>query len=720
MRKEKKQFDYRHLIAWALLLGSVTLCIFVYRYPFPRLWESIIAFGRAIAFTFMDLFGFAESYPIEQTTNNFSSVNLKDAIGIDFAELWHKLTAVWEEVFVWIHFQYYLIFLLWHLIRILYYVCIIFLIGIILSIPVIMTWDDLNNDYNEDTPQLVFFKRFIARPIRRALEWCKDFWGFFQFYGYKRCFFAIWLLNFGVYSIIISFFGYYFWLITAFDFSTIGIQLVKLAADALLMLNTLPWYGWAMIFTWIWNIWRRNIAADKMQHMEACNKGLLGEMPMCSFVTAPPRTGKTTMITSMALSYTAMFRHKALELMTGNMHKYPRFPWVNFELDLKEAIKSHTVYNLFTARNWVRERYLAYSSDPNPDKIWDYDITLYPTEYNDNLTLSTIWETLENYAQEFFIYFMETSILVSAYSIREDFIIIDKGNFPMVDTDFFNRDPVAIEEESSYAHIIDFDMLRLGKKMVEDNPNIGALEFGVILIPEVDKERKNDLRLRELKPKEDACTQKNDLFNEWMKMAGQSAMVENFCFLRILSDAQRPSSWGADARELSIVLHLEQKGQPMNALPFFWVEEGIVGKYLSWWNSVYISSRFKWGNNRLITWLGEGIGAALYNYLLRNTNQYGYWRQSIQSESGTLEKENLQQYAYTIARKKDFAARFASDHFKSYSQVLTAKCPVGLNDVPAYSSIYPTFDEMMIQNSHFCKELIQYFDIVEKKGEADG
>ena len=316
---------------------------------------------------------------------------------------------------------------------------------------------------------------------------------------------------------------------------------------------------------------------------------------------------------------------------------------------------------------------------------------------------------------------MESSILVSAYSIREDFILIDNGNFPIVDTNFFSRDPAELDEISSYAHVIDYDMLRLGRKMLEDNPNIGALEFGVVLIPEVDKERKNDLRLRELKLKDDACTQKNDLFNEWMKMTGQSAMVENFCFLRILSDAQRPSSWGADARELSIVLHIEKKGESANALPFFWVEDAIVGKYLSWWEDVYVNSRFKWGNNRLITWLGEGLGSFLYSYLLRRKNSYGYWRQVIQSESGTLEKENLQEYRYTVAPKKDYAARFASDHFKSYSQVQTAKCYVGLGDLPAYNSIYPTFDEMIIQNSHFCRELIQYFDIeqAKEKGEEE-
>ena len=560
MIKKLKQINYRHWISLALVLGSVALCIFVYKYQLIRLWESISAFGRAIAYAFLDLFELYETHPIAQTVNDFSAVDLSGAVGIDFAELWRRLSAVWSEIFVGLHFQFYLIYLLWYFTRFMYYGCIILLASVIAAIPIILTWESHNNEYNKDTKPLTFFKRFVAAPCRRVFEWCRDFLDFFRHSRYWGWFVFVWLLNFGIFSVIISFLAYYFWALTAFDLTAIGVQLVKLAADTLLMLNTLPWYAWAVIFALLWDRWRHRIADDKMQHMEACNKGLLGEMPMCSFVTAPPRTGKTTMITSMALSLTAMFRHKALELMTGNMHKYPRFPWINFELDLKDAIRAHYVYNLYTAREWVRTWRASFEAAPCRERIWDYDIESYPMEYNDSLTVTPIWRTLENYAQEFFIYFLESSILVSAYSIREDFILIDNGNFPIVDTNFFSRVPAELDEISSYAHVIDYDMLRLGRKMLEGNPNIGALEFGVVLIPEVDKERKNDLRLRELKLKDDACTQKNDLFNEWMKMAGQSAMVENFCFLRILSDAQRPSSWGADARELSIVLHSEKKG----------------------------------------------------------------------------------------------------------------------------------------------------------------
>lgn len=717
MLKKFKNIDYRHWIAVAVLLGSIALCLFVYRYPLLRLIEGGEAFGRSIAYTFLDLIGIAEEHPITQTVNELSRVDLSSAIGFDFNTLRDKLTGVWEQLFVGDHFRAYLLFLLWYSIRALYWIDVVFICCIPLICYVVFTWEEKNNKYNEETKPLRFFKRFILAPLRHVADWCLNFWDFFWYSPYRTVFLWIWTLNFGVIALLLNFFAYYFYILTAFDFSTIGVQLLKLAADTLLTLNTLPWYCWAALGIWLFDRWRLAHAADKMQHLEAQNKGMLNEMPMCSFSTAPPRTGKTTLNTDMALSYAAIFRHKALELMTGNVNKFPRFPWILFELDLKEQIKTHHVYNLATARRWIEEKHAAFCEDPDKKNLWEYDFEQYPTSYNDALTVLPIWEALSNYAQEFFIYFLESSIIISNYAIREDFIILDEGNFPLIDNDFFSRDPEELDEISTHSHVIDFDMLRLGQKMTEENPHVGALEFGVILISEIDKERKNDLRLRELKPKEGECTQKNDLFNEWMKMAGQSAMVENYCFLRIISDAQRPSSWGADARELSTVLHLEKQTETQNALPLFWFEDGLIGKYRAWWESIYRQKRFERGDTRLITWLGQGLNSILYSYQLRRGNKFGYYRQNIQTESGTLEKEHMEERKYTVAKKKIYAARFATDHFKSYSQVQTASCETGLNDLPAYNSIYPTFEEMIIQNSHFCKELMQYFDIVTKENE---
>lgn len=67
--------------------------------------------------------------------------------------------------------------------------------------------------------------------------------------------------------------------------------------------------------------------------------------------------------------------------------------------------------------------------------------------------------------------------LVSNYAIREDDELIDGGNFPVWAQDF-----LANTGKSRYSHILDFDILRLGKKLVKDNERAGSFEFGVVAI----------------------------------------------------------------------------------------------------------------------------------------------------------------------------------------------------------------------------------------------
>ena len=116
-----------------------------------------------------------------------------------------------------------------------------------------------------------------------------------------------------------------------------------------------------------------------------------------------------------------------------------------------------------------------------------------------------------------------------------------------------------METFSRHSHIIDFDMLRLGRVVLEDNPKRYAFGFGVYVISEIDKERKNDKELRESGIKGDApvANQKNDLFNTLLKMSRHACIVANRVFVKVHADLQRPESLGADARELGELHYIE-------------------------------------------------------------------------------------------------------------------------------------------------------------------
>ncbi len=133
-------------------------------------------------------------------------------------------------------------------------------------------------------------------------------------------------------------------------------------------------------------------------------------------------------------------------------------------------------------------------------QLYGYDIERYGLYFNDGLKRPYLFDVLSVYAQLYFVYIIESSLIVSNYSIRTDNIYIDDGNFPSWYYDFF---PEAIRNESRHAHIIDYDALRLGRKVIEDNPKIGSFEFGVLVMSEIGKEKK--LKLKTMACRKTSC-----------------------------------------------------------------------------------------------------------------------------------------------------------------------------------------------------------------------
>ena len=105
------------------------------------------------------------------------------------------------------------------------------------------------------------------------------------------------------------------------------------------------------------------------------------------------------------------------------------------------------------------------------------------------------------------------SLIISNYSIRSDNILEDLNNFPLWNLDFFQRDPIFQNVYSRHSHILDYDMLRLGKSMIKDSKYVDAFEFGIIVVTEIGKERGNAIELQGVKKIAVETNQKNDFFN---------------------------------------------------------------------------------------------------------------------------------------------------------------------------------------------------------------
>ena len=85
-------------------------------------------------------------------------------------------------------------------------------------------------------------------------------------------------------------------------------------------------------------------------------------------------------------------RQKALQILQNNDMKFPHFPWVCFEDELRACMEYGTVCNLATAKEWVKLKRRRFERHGNSDwQLYGYDVCRYGREFDDALkTLSLI------------------------------------------------------------------------------------------------------------------------------------------------------------------------------------------------------------------------------------------------------------------------------------------------------------------------------------------
>ena len=678
-------------------LAFVVLGVFVFKDSYLRLWEALRDLLVCFKYYFCYIFDLDTNFDLG--INNPSNVltfegylpKNWDSFQEDFKAFWMLFAT--EE-----NFQDYLQFMaqkMGHVSKILV---------ILLPVLLVLVWvikqlyDKENTKHNEDTKQLVAYKKFEDNVLRKIKNFIA---GFAQFLLEKRIlgwWILVWVFHLNIASIVIAFVGYYFYFAASIDLLSLYMQVVKLIVDLQVILNTFPLWVWLILAYALWTLWRKNMAMRKLHHFEARNCGFINELPIVSMTCGSMGKKKTTTITDMALSQEVMFRQRAFEGLKNADMKFPFFPWICFEMELRSCMAYGVVYNLATAKAWVEKKRQRFNQHHNADwQLYGYDIEKYGRTYDDKLRIHDLFDVLSTYAQLYLIYIIQSSLIVSNYSIRIDNVFVDRGNFPQWYTDFF---PEVTETDSRFAHILDFDILRLGKKMVENNTRSGSFEFGVVVISEVGKERGNNLELKEIKKTHDDANQKNDLFNSWLKMCRHSATVDNYPFIKVFTDEQRPESWGADARDLADIIRVVKAGESRVAIPFYTIEDMLSEWFCNKFFNTYYKFRHKMGNNTLFMYLYKKIASWVFNARLRNINRFGYSVLSIATESGTLDGKRSRK-SYFLMNKKIYSRRFTTDCFSDYFNELASRTTVGLDDYLEYASEKATVEELQEQNSYF-------------------
>ena len=708
--------DYRHYINIVITLGFIALGIFVFPNSVLRLAESFRDLGTSAAYYFCDLF--KETNPIYPTVIDLPKWEFKQS---QFEPLkilpftWEEFKAFWGRY--WDAFFYGETFNEYFgaVGDVLYYLC----QGLLILLPLLLVFKFLinvylnqeNNDYDKESMALRLIKHItdktyvpIKRWVKEYIQFCKEhsFW-------YKLWMF-LWALYFNFIAIVIEFIAFYLYFIISFDFENIYRQFYKLSIDLAPIIRFIPGIVWAVVIIIVLELFARSMAMNVLRHREARNKGFLEERGVMTIVYGPMGAGKTKTVTDMALSQEVKFRDMAFEIIIECDFRFPYFNWATFEQEMKKEIEEHYVFSVPTTREWVREKAYIFNEYPTKENIFGYDYERYGTEYNDNLKVWNIWEVLEDYACAYLVYTVQSSLLISNYSIRVDNLFEDLGNFPKWNTDFFDRDTKLLDSYSRHAHILDFDMLRLGKRMLEDNPKRYAFGFGVYIISEIDKERKNSPELMTVKANAEECNQKNDLFNALVKMSRHACVISNKVFVKIFADLQRPESLGADARELGEIVYIEDHTDMQPTLPFFapfYLFEALFAFMFGKFVDKYYDYRFIRSDKVLPIYVLKKLISSLKHYRDRTLNLYGSSKSTLLIESGRMDGDKKES-KYFIQSKKIYSRRYTTDCLSAIFNQYAHKNTIGIEDLEEYLTELGTDEENLMQNSFFQNETHHY------------
>ena len=698
-------------IALSIVITASFLAIgiFLCTNSYLRLWETLKELWESIKYYFCEIFAIEQSVP--ETGPVIPPSEVLDP------EVTTPILPN-ESSYFWLKFKAYFNILVQGANLKRYFVGILRVIGdishvLLLVIPFILLfvilvkkmYSGTNTRYNQDTKPLKVFKAISGvtyQPVKRFILSYRDFLDEQSFW--KTMWLWIWLININFVSMVISFIAFYFYFAISFDLTAIYPQIKTMVLDFFLVIRYFPY---VITGTLVWIIFcriRENRALAVLQHNEARNCGFINELPIVTMTCGSMGKKKTTMTTDMALSQTVMFRQEAFSRLQKQDMKFPFFPWICFELDIKEQMENGTIFNLASIGKWVRGLTDRYENEEteNPFDLYGYDVKKYGLWYYSGLSHEYLFNVLETYAKLYFIYVIESSLLVSNYSIREEDKLGEYSNFPLRDYSFFNMP--ANDENTRFANILDFDVLRLGKKVIENNEKAGSFEFGIVVITEVGKERANNLELKEIKKGADETNQKNDMFNAWLKMCRHSATVDNFPFIKVFTDEQRPESWGADARDLADIITIIKTGPQKLALPFFDIEEMLYEKTFNWFLRLYYGFRNKRGDNTLLVHILKSVVSKIYTHCERLYNRFGFCVLSVYKERGTQD-EKPERKRYFLASYKIYRERFSTDCFSDYFNELAEKSGIGLLDYIEYGTVKASVEELKQQNSYFIRSL---------------
>ena len=428
-----------------------------------------------------------------------------------------------------------------------------------------------NTKHGQETLPLRAYKKLSKYTITPITNYIKGTYSFIKANkAIKAILIAIWTLNLNVISIVLPFIPFYLSFCMGFN--------VILLYDYLrfILFNLRYAFGTALIVTLpillvVFDKIRQQRAVARLNKFEEHNEKMVANRDISTYKWGFMGSGKTMSLTDEALSISVHDTKVANELKNTCRKMFPFFPWLLFEKDIESAVKKKEIYNWATAIDYVTNIEIEFNNGQS--NLFGYDYKKFGMNYYNGIVTNHLFKVLVDYARLHYLYIFNGSFIISNYSIREDKVKETVGNTWRWNCDFFDFSK-NIDTASYYSKILNFDLLRMGKKIKEDKSN-DSLEFGIICITEADKEQMNAVETIADSVESAYANPKNDGMTRFEKYIRHRAEIMSYCFAHFLTDGQRVMSINADARELGTMEHISRSKKEKSTLSFFFIEKTI-------------------------------------------------------------------------------------------------------------------------------------------------
>lgn len=546
----------------------------------------------------------------------------------------------------------------------------------------------------------------------------------------------IWLYNFNAFTIFFESLAYTFFFFPASVdplFATnFWSQIVKLVLDLSVMMNFLPWWLKAVFGFKFWYAWREHVGYKRLKKKDDKNGELLKNNPGTIFIKAPPRYGKGLVGTDIVLKQECEFRSTARDEMRECRIEFPYFPWDRLERFMRQAIDRHVLYTKEGTRDfieglrymhehaesmdpflveYIRYRLHGFCGYPYDDFLFGYDWKRYGTVFNNGVVMVSLFESMINYAQLYFVYDAPTSLIFSTQGVRVDYKRKTVGYRPKYDLNYLKRKPEEIEEISTYSHIKNGDSERLGRRIDPEDLVANGYEVAVAYEPEIDKERGNQNTLKGVNADSSEVNQRNDMYGWEEKMHNHVAMIRYKSYYRKVIDSQRDGAVASDVTEMTIGFQIVESKKEKVVLPFFWIEEGLYTALRAMYDKIEDEIAYTGETRTLFAHLIQRAYMPIARRYRQLANSYGTQDKIMRITNGQTEEVIDKKAVWTVINRRAKSNRYATDGILNlYRKRVVYRSSGGLNDFETWKGIRNSDEELQKTRSLFYRDFPKYFN----------